>query len=133
MKIIIAGSRDITDYDLLLETIKESGIVVDSNLEIVSGMAKGVDSLGVFFAGEHELKLHRFPADWKRYKSAAGPIRNAQMGDFADGLIALTNGSRGTAHMIKYMKDRGKWHYVKTVDKPVEPFKCHPKGLLYDS
>lgn len=133
MKIIIAGSRDITCYDLLLEAIKESGIVIDDSLEIVSGMAKGVDSLGVFFANENELKLHKFPADWKRHGMKAGPLRNIQMGEFADGLIALTNGSKGTAHMINYMKKYNKWHYVKTVDKPVEPFECHPKGLLYDS
>lgn len=72
--------------------------------EIVSGCAKGADSLGEEWALEANKPVKRFPAEWHKYKKAAGPIRNMQMGDYADQLIAFWDGeSKGTQHMINYM------------------------------
>jgi hypothetical protein len=108
MRLIIAGSRSITDYDLLKTLVVKSGLWKEhgKKLEIVSGMAKGVDALGVLFAENNGLKLHKFPADWSLGKSA-GHIRNRQMGDFADGLLALWDGkSNGTKGMIEYARLR---------------------------
>jgi hypothetical protein len=109
LKLIIAGSRSITDYDLLKHLIVKSGLwkQYGKKLEIVSGMAKGVDALGVQFAKANKLKLWEFPADWTLGKSA-GHIRNRQMGDFADGLLALWDGqSNGTKGMIDYARQKG--------------------------
>lgn len=105
-KLIVAGSRDFNDYDLLRDVVMsladhEYG---DRVLSIVSGMARGADALGVVLAAEQEIHLYAFPADWSLGKGA-GHIRNRQMGDFADGLVAFWDGrSSGTKGMIEYMQ-----------------------------
>lgn len=105
-KVIIAGSRTFTDYDLLEDAMNQllKGWK-KKDIEIVSGGAKGADRLGERYAKKHHIKLKMFPADWS-IGNAAGIIRNMQMGDYADCLVAFTNGSRGTAHMIKYAKQQ---------------------------
>jgi hypothetical protein len=68
-------------------------------------MARGADMLGFQFAREHGVKCYQFPADWNQYGKRAGFIRNKQMGDFADGLLAFWDGeSRGTKQMVEYMQ-----------------------------
>lgn len=69
--------------------------------EIVSGMAKGADNLGVAWARFIGLPCAEFPADWEEHGRAAGPIRNAEMAEYADALVAFWDGkSRGTKNMI---------------------------------
>jgi predicted Rossmann fold nucleotide-binding protein DprA/Smf involved in DNA uptake len=71
MKVIVAGSRDITDYVWVLRAISEAKFKIT---EIVSGGAKGVDSLGEMYAKENGIPLKVFPADWKTYgKADYGP------------------------------------------------------------
>lgn len=104
MKCIIAGSRSIDNYEVIKDAF-DSCNFKDQITEIVSGCANGVDKLGERLAFEKDLKVARFPADWKRLGKKAGRIRNEQMGDYADRLIAVWDGeSRGTSHMIEYMK-----------------------------
>lgn len=105
-KLIVAGSRGFTDYDLLTRVLYAMSDLEfqDKALSIVSGMAKGADQLAVRFAKEHGVALHKFPANWDGLGKKAGFIRNTQMGNFADGLVAFWDGkSRGTSHMIDYM------------------------------
>ena len=114
MKVVIAGSRDITDYNILLKAIKECPFQIT---EVISGRARGVDTLGEQFAEDYSLKLHLFPADWKKYRNAAGPIRNAQMADFADAVLCVWDGvSSGTKDMMNQAKKRGLPLYVFKVD-----------------
>lgn len=104
MKIIIAGSRTFNDYQYLSEQL-DLFCKDKEDIEIVSGMARGADILGYRYAKEHNLKVSSFPADWDVYGKSAGYIRNMQMGDYADYLIAFWDGkSKGTEHMINYMK-----------------------------
>ena len=112
MKVIIAGSRDFKDYPSLKK--KMDNFCKDHKVsEIVSGGAKGADALGEQYATENNIKLTIFPADWDTHKRAAGPIRNAQMADYADCLIAIWDGSsRGTKNMIENMHKRKKQVYV---------------------
>lgn len=111
MKVIIAGSRFITDYDLLLETIKEADFDIT---EVVCGAANGVDSMGERYAKENNIKLSYFYADWKTLGKAAGIKRNEVMAGYSDGLIALWDGkSPGTKHMISYAKKKGLKVYVR--------------------
>jgi hypothetical protein len=71
-------------------------------------MARGADALGYQFAKTNNIMVYEFPADWSQGKSA-GFKRNAQMGDFSDGLLAFWDGqSRGTKGMIEYMQRLGK-------------------------
>jgi hypothetical protein len=112
-KVIVAGGRDFNDYEKLSKTLENfrnaiwNGNHADE-IEIVSGGARGADSLGERWAKENHVGVMLFPAEWDKHGKAAGPIRNEQMGDYADSLIAFWDGkSRGTAHMIKYAKDNG--------------------------
>lgn len=104
MKVIIAGSRSFNNYSKLkrvMDTI--------SALEIVCGEARGADSLGRRYAEENGIPIKSFPAQWDKYGKAAGIIRNHEMGDYADYLVAFWDGqSRGTKDMINYMKALGK-------------------------
>jgi hypothetical protein len=99
MKVIIAGGRDIEDYNLLLEAVDQS----DFNItEVVCGMAKGVDLMGMRWAEENGIPVKEFPANWSKFHRAAGPIRNDQMAKYAEALIAIMKpGSKGTANMVK--------------------------------
>jgi hypothetical protein len=100
MKVIIAGSRDFDDYEVLR---KYCDFLLQSqkDIEIVSGTAKGADHLGERYAIERGYKVTRFPADWNKHGKAAGYIRNEEMAKYGDALIAFWNGnSKGTEHMI---------------------------------
>lgn len=107
MKVIIAGGRHFSDYELLKSSC-DHFLQNISNIEIVSGKAKGADTLGERYAKEKGYNIHEFPADWSLGKKA-GVIRNKQMGDFADLLIAFWDyESSGTGGMIKIMEGLGK-------------------------
>ena len=109
MKTIIAGSRSITDYNLLLEAYSECDFEIT---EVVSGGARGVDKLGERLAQEFNLPLKVFLADWSKGKQA-GFTRNVQMAEYAEALIAIWDGqSRGTAHMINVARSLGLKVYV---------------------
>lgn len=102
LRVIIAGSRDITDYDQICDALAKTPFDVGS---VVCGMAKGPDLLGKDWANARHIKVHEFPADWDSYGKSAGYIRNAEMGKYADALIALWDGqSSGTKHMFEYMQ-----------------------------
>lgn len=109
-RVIIAGSRDFQDYDLLREKCDNilSSKRVDHRIVIVSGTARGADRLGERYAGERGYYIRRFPADWNNDGKAAGPMRNARMAANADALIAFWDGrSSGTRNMIDTAKNRG--------------------------
>jgi len=121
MRVIIAGSRSITDYNLVVEAIKDSKFDIT---EIVCGAAQGVDSLGERYAKENKIKLSYFYADWSGLGKKAGFVRNEQMGNFSDALIAVYDGySRGTKHMIDFMQKAKKPVYIKyQTDSNLEKF-----------
>lgn len=103
MKVIIAGGRDVTDVEKVAKAVMLSGFIVT---EVVSGKARGVDTLGEVWAKQNNIPIKDFPADWERYGSSAGPIRNGEMADYADALIAIPTGGPGTKNMIKQAKVR---------------------------
>lgn len=110
-KLIVAGGRDFNNSEVLSRTICQlaHGEYANMAISIVSGMARGADSLGYLFAIKHNVVKYQFPADWNQYGKRAGMIRNKAMGDFADGLLAFWDGqSRGTKQMIEYMRSLGK-------------------------
>ncbi len=112
MKIIIAGSRHapFSIYAAIPEIVRNSGFEIT---EVVCGEASGMDTWGKEWAYANGIPVRSFPAEWKLYGKGAGPIRNAEMGDYADGLIAAQwDNSRGTANMIQYMMNLNKPCYV---------------------
>jgi len=76
-----------------------------TEIEIVSGAAKGADKLGERYANERGHKITRFIANWDTFGKAAGYRRNIEMAAYADALIAFWNQeSKGTEHMIVIAK-----------------------------
>lgn len=112
-RVIIAGCRDFTDYELLKEKCDYYfQNQQPEDIVIVSGHASGADALGERYAQERGFQLETFPAYWKAHGRAAGPIRNARMASAANALIAFWDGkSRGTKNMIETAKN----HNLKVV------------------
>lgn len=122
VRLIIAGGRDFKDYDFFRNAALDfvSTLGDRSNIEIVSGGAKGVDAMGERFAKEEGLALRIFPADWSRYGRAAGPIRNEGMAIYSTHLLSYWNGvSKGTKSMISLAKKEDL--IVKVVDTSSVP------------
>ena len=121
MRVIIAGGRDFDDYDLLshkcieiMVTCHINGLTTGSidDIEIVSGRARGADSLGEKYAKEMGYKTKYFPADWDLFGKRAGYVRNEQMAKYSKEdngvLIAFWDGkSKGTKHMIDLANKHG--------------------------
>lgn len=143
-RLIIAGGRDFNDRALFDEGLQwfaqDAAPVrfVDPNvmgnayvngyddtkghvLEVISGMAKGADSLGAAYAQEAGIPLHKYPANWKDleapgavvrqgqygpYNANAGFDRNRRMAEAANGVL-LFPGGRGTAHMAQIAQEMG--------------------------
>jgi hypothetical protein len=112
-KVIIAGSRHFTDFEFVRKTVDDFLVIAGIEVEeIVSGGARGIDALGERYAREHDYPLKRFPADWERYGRAAGSIRNKQMAEYADVLIAFSSGGKGTKNMINQMVMQRKHRHI---------------------
>lgn len=108
-KVIVAGSRDFTDYQLLEQKLNYyfSKRKVQDIL-IISGMARGTDKLAVKYAIKNSVSHHPMPALWDMFGKRAGYLRNECMADMADALIAFWDGvSKGTKHMIDAALERG--------------------------
>lgn len=106
MKVIIAGSRTINNYELIKESIKNSNFKITT---IISGHAKGIDLLAEKYAINNNIELIIYSADWNKYGKSAEYIRNNEMLKEADALIAIWDGqSKGTKHMIEIMKKSNK-------------------------
>ncbi len=100
MKVIIAGSRTLPESSAIVaEAVESSGFHVS---EVVCGMAAGTDRAGLLWAKANGLPVAEFHANWQKYGSSAGPIRNHAMAVHADALLAIWDGrSRGTRNMIE--------------------------------
>ena len=113
-RVIIAGSRSIVDYTALQYAIGQSDFSIT---EVVSGCARGVDSLGEQWANREGIPVAQFVPDWGRFGRAAGMYRNSDMASYTDGAIILWDGeSRGTLDMIDKMRRLGKPYEVWLFD-----------------
>ena len=114
MRTIVAGSRDIQNYSVVCDAVGASGFEITT---VISGEARGVDLLGERWGREHNVPVEGFPADWKRHGKKAGVLRNIQMLENADALIAIWDvKSKGTKHMIDVATMKGLKVYVACVD-----------------
>ncbi len=108
MRVIIAGGRDITDYELIKRAILDSKFPIT---EVVSGGCRGVDLLGEQWAEENDVIITRFLADWDKFGKSAGPRRNSDMIEYVGtdgGLILIWNGqSRGSKNIREKAITRG--------------------------
>ncbi|MEI2356110.1 DUF2493 domain-containing protein [Mesobacillus zeae] len=114
-RVIVAGGREFNDYELLKRKL-DGALVnkVSEGITIVSGAARGADKLGEQYAKERGYTIDSHPADWDKFGKSAGYIRNKEMAENADALLAFWDGkSRGTKHMIDLAQKQGiKVHVV---------------------
>lgn len=119
MKVIIAGSRSITDYARVEKAVRDSGFTIT---EIIGGEAAGVDTLGKLYAIRNRIKYVGVPADWAKHGNSAGMVRNSMMAAQADALVAVWDGvSAGTTHMVRTMKTLKKPVFVSASEHPKTP------------
>lgn len=121
-RVIIAGSRAFTDYNLLKNKCDFylQRKLLDPNIEVIviSGGASGADTLGEKYAKERNLRIERYNADWKKYGKSAGYRRNKQMAEVGNALIAFRSGyaeNKGTDNMINVA--RSEKLLVRVVDE----------------
>ena len=115
MRVVVSGSRWITNYDIVARAISESGWTPTL---IVEGGARGVDRLARQWAEENGVPYKTFEAIWALHGFAAGPIRNQEMAQFGDVLVAIPRGeSKGTRNMILAMTLAGKPIFVYDIDR----------------
>lgn len=108
LRIIIAGSRSVKRTKSSVAAVQRA---IDSTgwepSVILSGCAEGADRVGEIWAKQNNVEVHEYPADWERYGKRAGMLRNVEMSNNADALIALWDGeSPGTKNMISVAKKR---------------------------
>ena len=109
MKMAIVGSRTFNEYETLRATLEP---YKDKITEIVSGGARGADTLGERWAKEHNKKITIFYPDWDTHGKAAGFIRNKDIVENSDGVVAFWDGkSKGTVHSMKL---------AEKLDKPLK-------------
>ena len=101
MKIAIIGSRNVI--------VSDFGKYISDADEIVSGGAAGVDTCAAEYAKANGISLTEFLPQYDKYGRGAPIVRNKQIVDYADKVIAFWDGSsRGTASVIKYARKTGK-------------------------
>lgn len=102
MKIIIAGSRCITDRLPVLIAFRRYRRKRSAITAIISGTAKGPDRHGEWIAERDGIEVIRMPADWNGpHGKRAGFVRNQDMANIADGAVIVWDGvSSGTRSMI---------------------------------
>ena len=105
MIILACGSRDWDNQEIVRAALQE----LDESSVVVSGAARGADSIAADLAREMGLEVWEFAADWEAYGKRAGMMRNLQMLDQnPDQVWAFWDGqSRGTAHTVRAARKRG--------------------------
>lgn len=113
MKVGVVGSRDFTDYTLLCKTLSNYKISL-----IVSGGARGADTLATKFAEENNIPVKEFIPDWTIGKHA-GFLRNTEIVNESDIIIAFWDGaSKGTLDSIKKARKQKKVVIVVNYTSP---------------
>jgi hypothetical protein len=129
LRLAVVGSRHYLDYqefsralDLLLSTWH-------GTVELVSGGARGADSLAERYGREHGLPVKVFPADWDQHGRAAGMIRNREIVQYCTAAVAFWDGeSRGTRNSIELAKRAGKPTFVFNFKTKIRTRYNRPSG-----
>lgn len=111
MKLAIIGSRSINELNL-------SKYLPDGVSEIVSGGALGPDRIAANYARQNKIPLVEFLPEYTRYKGGAPHVRNRQIAEYADEVLAFWDGSsKGTLQTVELFKALGKKATIITIHK----------------
>lgn len=105
MRLAIVGSREFNDYQKLYDILAEH-FYHRKITAIVSGGAKGADSLARKYAENFNIEYIEFLPDWDKYGKSAGFIRNKDIVEKSDFVLAFWDGkSNGTRHSINIARE----------------------------
>lgn len=107
MVVIVCGGREFEDRHFVFTALDAFHHKYPITL-LVHGEARGADNLGRLWARERKIPIRGIAADWEKYGSRAGPLRNQKMLDtqLPDAVVAFPGGV-GTAHMKKIARQAG--------------------------
>ncbi|MBR2327078.1 MAG: hypothetical protein IKA51_00485 [Clostridia bacterium] len=112
MRILIAGSRTITDVDIAKYMPEDAEL-------IICGGAKGIDSVAEQYADKNRISKLILRPQYKLYGKAAPLKRNEKMVDLADFVLIFWDGhSRGTKHTAEYAKKMNKVYKIVMFPPP---------------
>lgn len=116
MYVAIVGSREFGDLEQVVEFVN----ALPAGTVVVSGGARGVDSIAEAAAKRRGLETCIYPADWLRWGKAAGIRRNVDIVNKADVIVAFWDGrSRGTEYTIELARAKGKLVHVVSAGDPL--------------
>ena len=110
----IVGSRSIDDKFNVFDIIHKyvNYLVYKKNVHhdkivIITGGAKGVDSIAEEYANRNGLDCLVIKPDWYKYKKRAGMLRNYNIVKYANSVLAIiSNKSKGTLNSINIAKKK---------------------------
>ncbi len=138
MRVLVFGGRDYLDEEYVYAFL-DLCYGINSGMEIISGMARGADTLAANWAKSRNVPLHEFPAEWDKYQKKAGPIRNQQMIDEGHPDYGLRlPGGVGTSDMAHRLKKHGIGyldlsHLPKSSLNPYSPRRPEAQPLTIES
>ena len=100
-RLAVVGSRNFDDFDLFVRIMDRLRLVKEIDA-IITGGARGVDSMAEHYAEVNEIPFVVHQADWDKHGKGAGYIRNQTIWDDSDMGLAIWDGeSKGTEHSFK--------------------------------
>ena len=111
MKLLVAGSRSIKEYDL-------QGLVPEGVTLIITGGASGIDEIAEEYADKKRISKLVLRPRYDLYGKAAPLKRNEEMVEICDMALVIWDGkSRGAKYTIECAKRMGKTVKVITAPK----------------
>lgn len=119
MRILVCGGRDLNEdavwnwlntfgHQDVANAMERAGKWGATITSVIHGNASGADKAAEKWAESEGIRVHSYPANWRKHGKAAGPMRNARM--LSDGrpeVVIAFPGGRGTADMVRQAEAEG--------------------------
>lgn len=105
-KLAVVGSRNFADR-VVLDRVLDGYRATHPDLTIISGAARGADTLAADYARKHSLGLVEYAQAEDIQAIASGPLRGRQIVDAAEEMVAFWEESRGAKSSIELARKKG--------------------------